>query len=206
MIWYFKSSYPELALLIKGIEKISENLLFTVQKKSLRKSIDHLTKELIQIKLDTLKNHIPNDLFYSDAEHHNLVHGDFHNENILFDESQNIVRLLDFEETHLGHRVEDVMHFIFLACCNSGFNDSNIKKARFFTQAYKNLYPLSDREFLFGLNFKLFKESSSFFIENMLYQTGHPVFVKLLERDLIKLTYFRDSKNKKCWIESILNH
>lgn len=187
------------------IEQVHQELLSVISRKSLGIPTDHLVKELIQIKKE-LKDNIISTSFLENYEKCNkLVHGDFHNENIIFNNKGDIVRLLDFEETHLGPQTEDIMHFAFLSCCNSGFSDKNLEKARLFIQAYEAFHPLSFQEFKIGLDFKLFKECNSFFLEKKLYQTGDPVFVKLLERDLMKFTYFKDNQNKKCWIESILD-
>lgn len=174
----------------------SEQIISLISQRSLDRRVDDLTKDLILAKTDFLNQFPFEDLFSPYLDANQLVHGDFHNENLLFDEShQKIVRLLDFEETHLGHRVEDVMHFILLACCNSGYEKSNLEKAKTFLQSYSEAFPLSRPEILFGLHFELFKEFSSFFLERCLFETRDYFLVQFIERDLKKARYFTNNLN-----------
>jgi len=187
-------------LSIKKIEDHARKMIALIEKYPLGKNPDALAKELIHAKLEALQGFASLSRFYPFLTEREFVHGDFHNENILFDENQGIIGLLDFEKTYQGHRVADVMHFILLGCCNTGFEASNLRNARFFMQAYQTAFPLTAKEIEFGINYELFKEYSSFFLERTLYETRDLSFLKLLERDLRKLYYFKQH------LGTFLNH
>lgn len=176
----------------KKIKADALKALSLITSTSLGHGTDKLAKDLIDCKMSTLDMMTGSDLFKPLADHQHLVHGDFHNQNILFDDKFNIVRLLDFEHVHYGHRIEDVMHFILLACCASGFNETNLTKARSFLCSYQTNFPLRQDEISLGLRYAIFKECSSFFLETNLYQGGDPFLIKLLKRDLKKIEYFNE--------------
>lgn len=181
----------------KLIEAEADKTLCLVREKSLGLKVDRLTQKLIEKKIEAITNLFSIDLFQPYLRSGQLVHGDFHNENLLFDKNhRDIVRLLDFEEVHLGHRVEDVIHFTMLACCNSGYGEENLRKARFFVQKYNSRFPLRAEEIFFGVHFELYKEFSSFFLERELYDKRDPFLIKFLERDLNKVFYFNNNLNK----------
>ncbi|MDR1495300.1 MAG: phosphotransferase [Rickettsiales bacterium] len=150
---------------------------------SIREKIEFLEKN---IDLILAKN------FLKDKKY--LVHGDFHNENILFTWS-NKTYFLDFEETHLGHYVEDVVNFMFFACCNGGFEVNNLKRSGLFLREISKYLYLDKDLVRIGVIGHLYKMCSSFFLENKFFETKDKLFSTLLERDLKKIIYFRSNFN-----------
>lgn len=65
-----------------------------------------------------------------------LTRGDFHNENILFLPNQAISGILDFEKTHLGDGLYDVLHFIRLLFGKTWPTDTGIAPAQLFVRHY----------------------------------------------------------------------
>lgn len=161
-----------------------------VKAQSLGAEVDGLTTKLLTTKLTLLdKLMLPEELTKYFAGH-DLVHGDFHNENLLFSSTGKVTCLLDFEEMHFGRRVEDVLNFIHLACCNSGHKEENIDKARHFLKTYASIHYLTQRDILYGTHYSLYRFAASFFLEAKLY-TQHELFLtQFLQRDLGKFTYF----------------
>lgn len=161
-----------------------------VKVQSLGGEIDELTEKLLVTKLALLAKLLPPEEIARYFSGHDLVHGDFYNENLLFNTNGEVVCLLDFEEVHFGHRVEDVLNFIHLACCNSGYKKENMDKARNFLKAYTSISSLSRQDILYGTHFSLYRFVTSFFLENELYAKQELFLAQFLQRDLEKFTFF----------------
>ncbi len=182
-------------LTAKNIAKISfenksEKIFALLEETSFKNSIDQLTKDLIEIKSKLFKQILINHNFDNFLSNHDFVHGDFHNENLLFDSNQKITCLLDFEEVHYGNKLEDVAHFILISCFNSGFEKINFSNARQFLTTYMKISNTTNTEIQEAIYYLIGKFSSSFFLEEMLYITKDLLFVSLLERDVKKYHYF----------------
>lgn len=126
--------------------------------------IDDLIFLFIDKKITIIKKFIKNFL-QKKMDQHDLVHGDFHNENILFDVNDKIVCLLDFEEVHHGCGVEDLMQFIQLACCNTGYQEENLIKAKLFLHAYSLKRFVNKETLTFYTVRYMHRVASSFFLK-----------------------------------------
>lgn len=110
-----------------------------------------------------------------------LIHGDFHNENIIF-HGKNVVAVIDFELVRYGCREDDLISFIMLACCNDGFSEKNVAKARIFISEYQSL---TNYQIDLGKGFVryVYRKSQSLFLEKMLIRSEQPIYVQILHRD-----------------------
>ena len=90
-------------------------------------------------------------------------------------------------------RTEDVFHFIFLACCNSGFQPSNLEKAKIFFQSYVDYYPFEEKDLYLNLQFELYKMVSTFFLENQTSGISRDALLMLLTRDYRKISYISNN-------------
>lgn len=159
------------------------------------REIDNIARKLISLKLDILSNFVRQAEFKEQLlSPHNLVlvHGDFHNENLLFNDEHKLVIMLDFEESHYGHATEDILHFMQLACFNSGYCKSNIDIAKFFLKQYIAHNIISSRHIELGGHLYLYRIASSFFLEKKLFTSGCEELAHFLQRDLKNLEYLRD--------------
>ncbi|WP_437926543.1 phosphotransferase [Sorangium sp. So ce291] len=167
----------------------------------LEESTRNLIKQLIKAKVRMLAilSKARGSLGTPTARH--LVHGDFHNENLIFDSEGNVVRVLDFEETHLNHRVRDVFSFINHACCNTGFGSANMEKATLFLRSYNAMYALTDQEVEGGAIGLIEGLCSSLFLERVVVDEGNAELISILERDLRKVNYF--ATHAETWISEL---
>lgn len=118
----------------------------------------------------------------------NFVHGDFHNENVLFN-STSVAAVIDFELAHRGHPIEDAINFVWFAFLNSDISSDNLAHARTFLRfATKHLH-LSDMDVVNGFKFMYAKLFSSAFLETSLLKYGGDFYPGLLRRDLKKFKY-----------------
>lgn len=114
-----------------------------------------------------------------------FVHGDFHNENILFSK-YGINAVLDFELAHYGNKAEDIINFAWFAFLNNDFSDKNMKRAAKFIARCKDRLGASntDLQNAFKLTFLRFVQSSV--LEKSLFEFREPFYKVLLDRDFKK--------------------
>lgn len=119
-----------------------------------------------------------------------LIHGDFHNENILYTDSHHISSLLDFENVRIGDGFTDVIHFIRLGCCNTGFNENNLHLANIFAKNYLSYDPRSEENIIQNIKLYLKNYTESYFFENLFFKTKNSLYLKFIERDTKTFQYF----------------
>lgn len=174
---------------LKKVISNSDELKRIIDKNPISKDIDNLTNQLISKKISLLKK-IPKLQPPSPMQ---TIHGDFHNENIIFNKDNSIAALLDFEEIHRGNKTYDIFHFINLACCNTGYEEDNLNKAIIFLKAYSTLNAISKKDIEFGFFDYIRQFSSSFFLENKLYKEKDAYLVEFIKRDIQKANIFLNS-------------
>ena len=114
-----------------------------------------------------------------------FVHGDFHNENILFSKSS-VKAILDFELSHKGNSAEDMVNFVWFAFLNNDLSDKALSRAHDFLKTCENVAKVSktDLENAFKLTFLRFVQSSV--LEKSLIEYKESFYEGLLKRDLKK--------------------
>lgn len=187
---------------VKHQVKLLEGLII---QKSKGDTVDSAVKTLLNTKLQLLSEAMA----YSEdfkkclLSTTKLVHGDFHNQNIVFNARHGLVGILDFEEVHYGHPMEDIMHFIQLACCNTGYNQPNMDRSIFFLRQYLRYIDLSIQDIELGWYLYLYKITSSFFLESSFFNSDSNGLLPFIERDVKKFEYLYVHKQK--FISELLN-
>ena len=115
-----------------------------------------------------------------------LVHGDFHNENILYDADQDPTCIMDYEESYLGNGVIDVINFVQFACCNDGYGAIQVKRGQHFIRRYGECEALSAVDVRCGWQQFFWRIASSSFLESRLVD-GDNIFAGFIRRDVAKL-------------------
>ena len=164
------------------------------------RSKSHLdeTRKLLQLKRSILLDKVT--IRPSFSESRNLIHGDFHNENLIFGKDDNVSCILDFEHTRLGNRIEDLVLFINLACCKTGYAPTNIQKSRLFLDAYQCQCECKEGDLYDGFSNFVSDLSRSVFLENIAIRNME--FRPMISRDLRRLTFLRE--NMREFVHSIL--
>lgn len=191
VIKYYGNIKPENTL------KTSFDLYFDIKasqdkiddtKRKLKKTDSYyeLVKNILELKTSILNKYKKNgDLVKWVKNSNSFVHGDFHNENILFSKS-GVKAILDFELSHKGNSAEDMINFVWFAFLNNDLSDKSLSKAHDFLKTCESITKISqkDLENAFKLTFLRFVQSSV--LENSLIEYKEPFFEGLLQRDLKK--------------------
>lgn len=186
-----------------AIKKEAHTIIASINEKLSRDDTDVQLIKNIHLKFQILDKIPSSKIFLLKTPFNQLVHGDFHNENIVFNHKK-AIHLLDLEEIRLGSRTEDVFHFIFLACCNSGFSSTNLEKARIFFQSYNSQYPFVETDQYIHLQFELYKMITTFFLEAQNPLLSRDTTLKLLLRDHKKISHL--SKNLTLFLDELSKH
>lgn len=167
--------------------KASQNKINDIKSK-LKKTDSYyeLVKNILELKTSILNKYKENDDFIKWIKNSNsFVHGDFHNENILFSKS-GVKAILDFELSHRGNSAEDMVNFVWFAFLNNDLSDKSLSKAHDFLKICENVVKVSkkDLENAFKLIFLRFVQSSV--LEKSLIEYKESFYEGLLQRDLKK--------------------
>lgn len=154
------------------------------------RSVNHSDeiRKLIELKRSLLSEKINAPASFLESQ--DLIHGDFHNENLIFGPDNSVNCILDFEHTRLGNRIEDVVTFINLACCNTGYTVSNVQKSRVFLEAYRSRNRLERKDLYHGFCNFVADLSGSVFLENLALEDRK--FQPMITRDLQRLTFLKE--------------
>lgn len=169
-----------------------DSMLRYIKENPIEADIDGDTTKLLCIKKQVVEEININN-FTPFLSKKDLVHGDFHNENLLFKDNK-LVGIVDFELSHFGNRMEDIINFILFAFCNNEFSDKNLSHSKQFLKEYYKESPFELAELKFGVDFNIYRFASSVVLEEILYKEKNMFFYELIKRDLQKFKYFKNHK------------
>ena len=176
----------------------SQDTLMRVQKmimaKDKRTDFDDLALNVITQKLAFIKN---NTLQYADFEFTNdtLLHGDYHNGNIFFDQNSVITAVFDFEKTCYAPRERELVRSMFLTCLAGSFSDDNFKGARTFLATYNHAYPIARDKVARALEVYIVRYGHSTWIEEEHYLKNNSRLDELYPRVLNNMLFFNKNND-----------
>lgn len=173
---------------------LGKEIFQIVKNKKVLDKFDKLASKAIPFKLNLIKN---NSKTFEDLnlKHDHLIHGDFHELNLFYDEKNEVKYVYDLEKATVAPRSYEIARALDYICLEK-FEQRNIKKASEFVKAYKSFYPISDTELRNGLLFRFIDCFHSFWIEKAHYLDNNfrtDVFYPTESR---KLKYYSKNLNK----------
>ncbi len=171
-------------LLGKNSKLVIEDYFTIEDKEKIFKKIEDITKKIsevdtlsefdktanenIQIKKELLlKNTINFESLGLQSDH--LIHGDYLEHNVLFDEHDNVKWVFDFEKTGYSPRTYELFRSMCYGFLSSGVTNINIDNARKYIDAYASVYPISYDEIKKGLQLFYVKSINGFWVESEHY-------------------------------------
>ena len=85
-----------------------------------------------------------------DLKNDHLLHGDYYDQNVFFDERGYVSSVFDFEKTIYSPRSFELIRSMMKNFFSNDFNVSNINKAKLYLHSYLNIYPASREELRTG--------------------------------------------------------
>ena len=122
---------------------------------------------------------------------HCIVHGDYQATNFMFDENDNLVWILDWEQSMWRPRISEVVRATILMCFDSNFNEGGFEKASQFISSYHEKQPFSKEELGAGFNhfFEILLQSTWI---PMLHYSGNERVAQFLPKETNNILYLNN--------------
>lgn len=118
-----------------------------------------------------------------------LIHGDYHGNNIFYDEHDEVRYVFDLEKTKRSPRILEVVRCIDYMCFSGHYDEKRFHDACIFLAAYSGQYSIERDELARGLHAYFLKNSHSLWIEREHYINNNTRVDCFLEQELRFLTY-----------------
>jgi Ser/Thr protein kinase RdoA (MazF antagonist) len=188
---------------IKNEEKTSkeiEDILVKISEISQLDDFDKVALEDIQMKKELLlKNSITFENFGLSCDH--LIHGDYLDHNVFFDEDDNVKWVFDFEKTNYSPRTYEIFRSMVYGLLSADVTEADLENARKYIDAYSSVYPISKDEMKRGLQLYFVKTIRGFWVESEHYLKGNTRVDHFLFDDYKKIKYL--SKNLDSLIDTL---
>lgn len=182
-------------------------ILDIISAKPIKDDFDALAEDTLRLKLTLAKQYanVPEPAL-SGADH--LIHGDFHDANLFFDETERVKSVFDLEKVCYWPRVLELIRGVDFTCFSDGsqsgraFADWNFAAAQTFLTAYHQRYPLERTELINGYTNYFVMRVHGLWVETEHYLNNNQRVDGFLSGEPNLLRYF--SRNLEALIESIV--
>jgi len=172
-----------------------EVLQSIIAAKPIKDDFDELAAEVLQLRLTLAQQDAAeSDPLLLDADH--LIHGDFHEANLFFDDAGRVKAVFDLEKVCLWPRVLEVIRAVDFTCFSDGsqsgraFGEENFAAALTFLNAYHQCYPLDRAELVNGYKNYFSKRVYGLWVETEHYLEHNDRVDGFLSGDRYFLQYF----------------
>ena len=185
----------------------AETILGMISAKPHKDDFDRLAEDALHLKLTLAQQYAgaPAPLLPG-ADH--LIHGDFHDANLFFDEADRVKAVFDLERVCLWPRVLEIIRAVDFICFSDGsqsgraFEDWNFVAAHTFLTAYHQRYPLDRVELINGYKNYFIRRVQGLWVETEHYLNNNCRVDGFLTGEPDLLRYF--SQNLDTFIERIV--
>lgn len=151
----------------KGLETVQvlENKLDEIKNKS---DFDSIAEKNIKLKKRLI---IDNNIKFSDLnlKIDHVIHGDYLDYNVFFDDKGNIKHVFDFEKTKIAPRTQELFRSATYSFLNTDFDEVSISNIKLYIDSYLEVYPMSKEESENGLLAHYLDSIHSFWVEKEHY-------------------------------------
>ncbi len=133
------------------------------------------------------------------ADH--VLHGDFLDHNLFFDEQGRVSHVFDWEKAAYGPRVYELLRSLFLSIADGELTPEYAHQAGLFMHSYRALYPISSEEIQRGITMIHTKSMHATWIQNEHYVLNNHRADKFLKIEHDRNTYLSEHREA---IERIL--
>lgn len=183
----------------------AKRVLQVIEHKRSKDPFDELALETLNLKLALAsRNNAQYDDFGLQNDH--LIHGDYHEENLFFNENDQVKYVFDFEKTRLAPRTFEVIRSVnFICFSDTGycpvFDQQSFSNALIYLQTYHAHYPLRKNEFTNACKAYYLGKVHSLWVETEHYLHQNTRTDVFLKPELSFLKYF--AKNDEIFIGRI---
>lgn len=180
---------------IENEEKTSkkiEDILIKIKGINIQSDFDKVALENIQMKKELLlKNTINFESLGLSCDH--LIHGDYLDQNVFFDEGDNVKWVFDLEKTNYSPRTYEILRSMVYGLLSADVTKTDLENARKYIDAYSSVYPISKDEIKTGLQLYLIKAIHGFWVEGEHYLKGNTRVDHFLFDDHKRIKYLSEN-------------
>jgi homoserine kinase type II len=122
-----------------------------------------------------------------------LVHGDYHDFNVFFDDSGKVCYVFDFEKTMYAPRMYELMRSMINDFFFPHLQKIDIQKARLYLKSYLGICPATNEELRLGFKLYYLRSIHGIWVEEEHYLHGNTRVDRFLIEDYNKLKYITDN-------------
>ena len=130
-----------------------------------------------------------------------IIHGDYHGQNIFYDNNDEVQNIFDIEKTEVSPRTIEIARAIDYMCFSNDYTAKSFDDASVFLSAYNEIYPLGIEELARGVRAYYLEKAHSIWIEEEHYIRGNFRVDCFLGGELLMLKYY--SKNFNEFIDGL---
>ncbi len=173
-----------------------------INKKKTKTDFDKLALNILKLK-SSIADSFPKKIKVQGLGKNHVVHGDYHAQNLFFDENDQVTHIFDLEKTETRPRSTELVRSMLIICFNSYFTAKQFKLAKAYLKAYNQIYPINKSEVENSIRFMFYKHVLNLWIEKGHYLNNYKRADILLVGEL-RFTYYL-SKNLNTFIKRLLN-
>lgn len=155
---------------------------------------DHLALETLNFKEGFIRKNVIK-LTDFDLRNDHLLHGDYLDQNVFFDEQGNVKNVFDFEKTEIGPRTQELFRSATYSFLNTDFDETSVKNVRLYLSSYREIYPMEEKELREGLMAHYIKSMHTFWIEKEHYLKSSDRVDVFLEPHYKRLKFLAERKD-----------
>ncbi len=173
----------------------AKNIFAIVERKKSKSSFDRLAMKTLREKIALAEK---NTVRFEDLNLKNnyITHGDYHENNMFFDDNDNVAWVFDLEKAKLAPRIVEVVRSMILICFDGKFTSKNLKRAAEYLRAYNKIYPLKQAEVRDGMKAFALKQIHSLWVETEHYLKHSNRIDRFIKTDLDEY-HFVDGDSEK---------
>ena len=104
-----------------------------------------------------------------DLKDRHLCHGDYHTDNIFFNEDKKVSHIFDLDMSGPAPRMYEVVRSMMLSCFDHMYTDERFEQAGVYIKAYKEKYPFENQQLRDAIEVYYIKEFWSNWLEKFHY-------------------------------------
>ena len=191
---YKEFPYYKLSAKEKIIDEI-EQCLAVIQKIQDKTAFDILVLDSLTYKKEFIEKFDSTSYSFITEDRH-LCHGDYHVENIFFDQTNNISYVFDLDMSGPAPRLYELFRSCMLSCFNHIYIEDRFKQARILIDSYYKKYPFTQKEFRDVLEAYYLNQIWSAWIEKSHYLEGSTRVDHIYKPCMDTIYYLRDHRDE----------
>ena len=169
-----------------------EEILAKVAEVTIPTDFDKAALENVLVKKELLlKNRMTFENLGLACDH--LIHGDYLDHNVFFDEKGNVQWVFDFEKTNYSPRTFELFRSMVYSFLSADVTKPDLEGARKYLNAYSSVYPVSKDELRRGLRLYFVKIIHGFWVEDEHYVKGNSRVDQFIFNDCAKIRYISEN-------------